>query len=158
MKVPSQFADVKTNPFEFYPDGNGGMVAVPVDPRRNRLAEDKVARAYGGKEMHGDQADYVDFGQLDPNRPGHGGDQGKLPYHTTFSNQSAFAAGDGSDPHWDMNGYQGSTEDVYHPTPEQLQQKGYPSRLQRYLEAERGHGIDRVQMPAPYREDAFNIK
>ena len=74
--------------------------------------------------------------------------QGKLPYHPTFSNESPYASKLGTNPHWENN----NGRDVYYPTQEQMQRDGYIAELQDYYKREKGKGIDKIIVPAPYAD------
>ena len=134
------------------------------------IDENTVANSLGGVGMHG--FGYVDMGNLSFNGDGHAGDLGKLPWHPTFSDESTFASnnpsgtislGDGGS--WTARNDSRanapfSSEDVYSPVVSQLNQLGefpwQPSKiqeLQRYYTSEKGKGIDRVNMPIPYRQN-----
>ena len=77
--------------------------------------------------------------------------QGKLPWHPTFSEESPYATG--NSPRWESSyGLGPLGKDIYHPTQEQMQRKGYVDELSRYFASDqnRGKGIDKIVMPAPY--------
>ena len=146
--------------FKMYGSGDNAFLANDQRTIDEKLSQLNVAQALGGKNFHGDGADYIDMGNLSMNSDGHGGDEGKLPWHPTFSNQSAFATNtvkpmegapqlvEGGT--WVARGENGSKQDVFSPSTFQMKQPGYKESLQRYFNNERGRGIDAVNMPAPY--------
>jgi hypothetical protein len=141
------------NPLKIYGDR--------VIPDRNnvntRLRMYEFANLMGGDHMAGDAGDYVYFDGTQGNSLGHMGDVGKLPWHPTFSNESAFATnsvnqsgnniGLAEGGQWIENGNGGYQ---YQPSIWQMQQPNYVENLQRYYQQEKGRGIDSVQLPIPY--------
>ena len=146
--------------FKMYGSGNNASLVKDERPVQHRLDQLDVAKALGGVNFHGDGGDYIDMGNLSMNEFGHGGDEGKLPWHPSFSNQSAFATNtvkpiygvpkiaEGGT--WVARGENGSKKDVFSPSVFQAKQPWFKNNLQRYYTNERGAGIDEVNMPIPY--------
>jgi hypothetical protein len=132
-----------------------------------KINERNFAESLGGKNTHG--YGYIDMGNMNINSSGHGGDEGKLPWHPTFSNQSVFAdnyTGQheglkniplGVAGRWEERQRPGPSKDIYYPSQEQMQQPGYLSELQRYFDNERGRGIDDIVLPIPYKQDLIKM-
>ena len=120
-----------------------------------KIYQDMLAQALGGSRMDGN--DYVVFdNEVADSQTGHMSDRGKLPWHTTFSNESVFATnskepvlGLAEGGRWiNKNG-----KWIYEPSAWQLTQPGYLESLQRYYDYEKGRGIDGVQLPSPYKQN-----
>ena len=108
-----------------------------LDPRWIKQQELK-AELIGGLGF-----DY-DYGMMFGGRGanGHGTDEGKLPWHPTFSNQSMFAD---KELHpggiWSVNE---NGQDVFTPSARMWMQKGYPEMINRYMKrAEENVMLDR---------------
>jgi hypothetical protein len=128
-------------------------------PIQDRFAQYKLAKYLGGSGMHGDSGDYVDLGNMKFDAyTGHGGDAGKLPWHPTFSNQSAFSTNFvNGEPIFGMaEGGKWTSDnrgDTFYPSQWQMSRPGYQRELQRYFDNERGRGIDNIVVPPPYENN-----
>ena len=111
--------------------------------------QDYNARALG--EIFGD----YDYSKADEvNRFGHSTDLGKLPWHPTFSDQSAYNSLATPAGHWnEQSNSEGKLGWNYQPSLWQMKQPDYINSLQRYYNQEAGRGIDTVTLPIPYRQD-----
>lgn len=89
--------------------------------------------------------DYALIGER--NKYGHSGDAGKLYNHPTFSNQSVFANKEHPGGKWIGRGENGSTEDIFFPSKNQMKRPGYNDMLRSYYEYEKGRGIDKIVYP-----------
>ena len=99
------------------------------------------------KVLGGISGDY-DYGKgKEANSVGHQTDKGKLPWHPTFSNESAYASEGNPGGSW------GNVDGkwVFTPSQQQMQTPGYVESLAQYYAQEKGKGIDKVNMPVPYR-------
>ena len=101
-----------------------------------------IARALGKR---GVDYDYALAGVK--NKFGHSGDTGKLYNHPTFSDQSAFANKKHPGGKWIGRGENGSKQDIYFPSKNQVTQPGYNDKLIEYFNYEKGRGIDKIVYP-----------
>ena len=79
----------------------------------------------------------------------HFGDAGKLPGHPTFSDQALLHSMQNVGGRWDEANM--NHGDVFYPSTQQLDQKGYLDKLQETFVFEKGNGIDDVVVPDGYR-------
>lgn len=106
--------------------------------------QDKLARALGGV---GPDYDYGLAGKMAAN--GHSSDAGKLPWHPTFSTESAYSNAKTPGGTWETKIINGEKKQTYTPSAWMVQ-NGLAEGLAEYMKRVEPNVV--LQMPAPYKE------